>query len=101
MESSQVASALGISGVTLAVVTAIGLAVARGLRSRCVVMGVAVDIHPATQEELQGAQAQAQGQEATQASHVSVTVNTPAAPHEAEHEAPPPIKAPRASAAVE
>lgn len=96
MDSSQVASALGISGITLAVVTALGLAIARGLRSRCVFMGVAVDIHPATQEEMGAAHAQAQGQEATQASHVSVTVNTPAV----EHEAPPPIKAPRASAVV-
>ena len=97
MDSSQVASALGISGTVLAVLTAVALAVARGLRSRCILFGTVVEMHPATQAEMA---AEAQQQQDAQPQHVTVNVqNTPVAPHEesTQHAAPPHIKAPRHS----
>jgi hypothetical protein len=95
MDSTQIASALGVSGTVLAIVTAVGVLVARGLRSRCVIAGIAVDVHPASAAEMAS---EAPAQEA-QASHVTLNVNTPAATHDEARDAPAPIHVPRNSVA--
>ena len=84
---SSVASALGISGVTLSVLLAVGLAIARGLRSRCVLFGITVDMHPATPQELAGAAAAAP-QEPRESVVVNVHPATPAPHDEHTHETP-------------
>jgi hypothetical protein len=82
---SNLASALGISGITLSVVVAVSLAIARGLRSRCVFWGITVDMHPATQAELSGAAAAAP-QEPRESVVVNVHPVTPAPHDEHAHE---------------
>jgi hypothetical protein len=81
MDSSQVASALGISGLTLSAIVAIIWAIARGTRSRCIVAGMSVDIHRATSAEIAADASNTQTQ--TQQQRDSVVnvniVHTPAA----------------------
>ena len=79
MDSSQVASALGISGLTLSAIVAIIWAIARGTRSRCIVAGMSIDVHRATSAEIAADAAATQQQQQQRDSIVNVNINTPVA----------------------
>lgn len=52
MNTSEVASALGLSGISAFVLFLVVFLLKRGWRSRCIVGGVSVDIHRATSAEI-------------------------------------------------
>jgi hypothetical protein len=88
MDSSQVASALGISGLTLSAIVAIIYAIARGTRSRCIVAGMSIDVHRATSAEIAADAATTQQQQQQQRdSIVNVNINTPVATADAHENA--------------
>ena len=77
MDSAQI---LGISGLTLSGVVAIAFAIARSCRSRCVLFGLTLDLHPATPQELAAANNVAPPEAARDS--VIVNVHTPMPQHD-------------------
>lgn len=79
MDSNSIASALGISGVSVSVLMAIAWAIARSCKSKCVLFGTVIDVHPATQEEQQASQGQTThaNESNTRDSVIQVHVHTP------------------------
>lgn len=84
MDSSQIAGALGVSSLTLSVLVAAAFAIARSCRSKCVIFGLSIDLHPATPQELAAGNAATQETTARD-SVINVNVHTPMPQAHEEH----------------